>query len=136
MVRTKVLSDSEKSAFKVVYNRQSKEQYIENLRKCFRRNQWINVTFSELESSADQGACAGITRSTKNPNKYGVRLRQSWKSSNYEDEGYLFLLFDFTPGKDPEINVRTWQPEWTDIKRKDGHQQPDDDISTLGGFGL
>lgn len=136
VVKTKVLSDSEKSAFKVVYNRQNKEQYIENLRKCFRRNQWINVTFSELDSSDDQGACAGITRSTKDPNKYGVRLRQSWKSSSYEDEGYLFLLFDFAPGKDPEINVRTWQPEWTDIKRKNGHQQPDDDISTLGGFGL
>ncbi|MCH5311142.1 MAG: nuclear transport factor 2 family protein [Prevotella sp.] len=136
VVKTKTLSDSEKATFKVVYNRQNKDQYINNLRKCFARNKWIDVKFSEIENSKDQGACAGITRSRINPNKYAVRLRQSWKSSNYEDEGYLFLLFDFTPGKDPEINVRTWQPEWTDIKRKDGHQQPDDDISTLGGFGF
>ena len=32
---------------KVVYNKQSKEQYIRNLRKAFARNKWINVKFSE-----------------------------------------------------------------------------------------
>ena len=35
-------------------------------------------------------------------------------------------------GGDPIIHVRTWQPEWAGGKR----QQPDDDISTLGGFDL
>ena len=138
VVATRRLSDSQSQQFKVVYNRQNKQQYLDNLRKCFARNRWIDVKFSEIGSHGEQGGCAGITRSTIDPTRYGVRLRQSWKSSNYEDEGYLFLLFEFPKDGDPIIHVRTWQPEWVGRTKdnKGTHQQPDDDISTLGGFGL
>ena len=133
VVMTKKLTDSENAAFKVEYTKQNKQQYINNLKMAFLRNKWIDVKFSQIGVNGEQGGCQGITRSTVDPTKYGVRLHQSWKSSNYSDEGYLFLLWDFPEnGGDPIIHVRTWQPEWAGGKR----QQPDDDISTLGGFDL
>ena len=118
---------------KVRYNKQSKEEYIRNLKKAFQRNKWIEVKFSEIGENGEEGGCAGITRSVVNPTMYGVRLRQEWKSSSYSDEGYLFLLWEFPEdGGNPIIHVRTWQPEWVGGVR----QQPDDDISTLGAFDL
>ena len=119
--------------FKVEYNKQNKQQYISNLRRAFLRNKWIDVKFSQIGENGEDGGCAGITQSTKDKTKYGVRLRQSWKSSNYSDEGYLFLLWEFPEdGGDPIIHVRTWQPEMVGGT----HQNPDDNISTLGGFDL
>ena len=94
--------------FKVEYNKQNKQQYISNLRRAFLRNKWIDVKFSQIGENGEDGGCAGITQSTKDKTKYGVRLRQSWKSSNYSDEGYLFLLWEFPEdGGDPSIHVRT-----------------------------
>lgn len=117
---------------KVVYKKQNKLEYLENLKKAFLRNKWIDVKFSDVpENEALQG-CAGITRSKVNPNMYGVRLLQEWKSSNYSDTGYLFLLWDFTEEDKPVIHVRTWQPEWVGGVR----QQPDSNVSTLGAFDL
>ena len=119
--------------FKVEYNKQNKQQYISNLRRAFLRNKWIDVKFSQIGENGEDGGCAGITQSTKDKTKYGVRLHQSWKSSNYSDEGYLFLLWEFPEdGGDPIIHVRTWQPEMVGGT----HQKPDDNISTLGGFDL
>ena len=119
--------------FKVEYNKQNKQQYISNLRRAFLRNKWIDVKFSQIGENGEDGGCAGITQSTKDKTKYGVRLRQSWKSSNYSDEGFLFLLWEFPEdGGDPIIHVRTWQPEMVGGT----HQKPDDNISTLGGFDL
>ena len=119
--------------FKVEYNKQNKQQYISNLRRAFLRNKWIDVKFSQIGENGENGGCAGFTQSTKDKTKYGVRLRQSWKSSNYSDEGYLFLLWEFPEdGGDPIIHVRTWQPEMVGGT----HQKPDDNISTLGGFDL
>lgn len=43
-----------------------------------------------------------------------MEMRQSYASTAYSDEGYLFLLIDFTE-RDPLIYVRAWQPnEWSD----------------------
>lgn len=118
---------------KVQYTKQTKEQYIRNLKRAFKRNKWIDVKFSEIGENGESGGCAGITRSMVDPTKYGVRLRQEWNSSTYSDKGYLFLLWEFPEnGGNPIIHVRTWQPEWVGGKL----QQPDDDISTLGAFDL
>lgn len=133
VVMTKKLSDSQAANFKVEYTKQNKQQYINNLKMAFLRNKWIDVKFSQIGENGEEGGCQGITRSNIDPTKYGVRLHQSWKSSNYNDEGYLFLLWEFPEnGGSPIIHVRTWQPEWAGGKR----QQPNDDISTLGGFDL
>ena len=117
---------------KVEYTKQNKQQYIKNLKRAFLVNKWIDIKFNMIGENG-AGGCAGITRSKVDPTKYGVRLQQSWKSSNYSDEGYLFLLWEFPEnGGEPVIHLRTWQPEWAGGK----HLQPDDDISTLGGFDL
>lgn len=117
--------------YKVDYNRQNKQQYINNLRRAFLRNKWIDVKFTQIGDGA--GPCSDITRSKVDPTKYGVRMKQSWKSSNYSDEGYLFLLWEFPEdGSSPIIHVRTWQPEMVGGQK----QMPQDDISTLGGFDL
>ena len=85
----------------------------------------------KMQTGNSQASC--IVRSTVDPTKYGVRLRQTWKSSTYSDEGLLFLLFEFpTDGSDPIIHVRTWQPE----RVRGTIVKPNNDISTLGGFGL
>lgn len=137
VVMVKKPGDNNAMSFKVEYNRQSKEQYISNLKRAFLRNKWIDVKFSQIgEHGESTTGCAGITRSRVDPTKYGIRLHQSWKSSNYSDEGYLFLLWEFPEnGGSPIIHVRTWQPEWID-KAHTRKTEMDDNISTLGGFGL
>lgn len=133
VVTTRSRSDVGGMNQKVEYTKQTKEQYLRNLKRAFRRNKWIDVKFSEIGENGEEGGCAGITQSTVDKTKYGVRLRQEWNSSNYSDKGYLFLLWEFPEdGRDPIIHVRTWQPEWVGGVR----QQPDDDISTLGAFDL
>lgn len=126
-------SEMQPAAAKVEYTKQTKEQYIGNLRKAFARNKWIDVKFTQIGENGENSGCAAITRSTKDRTKYGVRLRQEWRSSNYSDEGYLFLLWEFPEnGGSPIIHVRTWQPEMVGGVK----QKPDNSISTLEGFDL
>ena len=58
-----------------------------------------------------------------------MRLHQSWKSTNYSDEGYVFLLWNFSNEEKPQIEVRTWQPEIVNGKKID-----DDEIISIGDF--
>ncbi len=97
----------------VTYKKYDKTQYLNNLRRAFARNKWIEVKFSQIGEHGD-GERA-VTRSTENPNIYGVRLHQEWNSSTYSDKGYVFLLWDFTDEEHPVIHVRTWQPEMTPL---------------------
>lgn len=84
----------------VKYTVQSKEQYIQGLRtKVFRPNSRLNVQFDHIE----------VVRHSAKPDYYGVKLHQLWDSSNYKDNGWLFLLWDFTDKDRPQIHVRTWQ---------------------------
>ena len=98
-------NDSRQANAKVVYNRQNKQQYLANLRRAFARNKYIEV---KLDPIGDE-KCV-VTHSQNDPNVYGVRLHQEWRSSNYNDDGYVFLLWDFRDENNPEIKVRTWQP--------------------------
>ena len=133
VVIQKPLNEVMPATAKVEYTKQNKQQYIRNLKLAFARNKWIDVKFSQIGENSEQGGCAGITRSRVDPTKYGVRLHQEWKSSNYSDEGYLFLLWEFPEdGRDPIIHVRTWQPQWVNGKM----QQPDESNVPLGGFDL
>ena len=72
------------------------------------KNAYIKVDFDEIE----------VLRHPVNPDFYGVTLKQWWTSGRkrgegYHDEGYVFLLWDFTNENAPQIHVRTWQPEQT-----------------------
>lgn len=116
---------------RVEYTKQTKEQYIINLKKAFLRNKWIDVQFEPIQIGGK--ACEVVSRSEKDPTKFGIRLRQAWRSSSYSDEGYLFLLWEIPKnGGDPIIHVRTWQPEFVGGVQ----QEPDPEISTLAAFGI
>ena len=106
---------------KIQYNKQSKEQYIKNLRGVFARNNSIKVTFDEIE----------VMRHPVNPNFYGVTLLQGWTSGKYHDDGYLFLLWDFTNENAPQIHVRTWQPDKIGDK-----PLPKDEVFSLSDFDI
>jgi hypothetical protein len=84
----------------VKYNRYNKEQYLRALEHTFAGNEFINIGFEE--SAVRKGGVTG--------DLYGIQIRQNYYSSNYGDQGYLFLLIDFKNPEEPLIHVRTWQP--------------------------
>lgn len=97
----------------VDYKKQNKQEYLQSLKGIFDRNRYIRVSFDDIE----------IKRHPTRDDYYGVSLKQNWKAMRanqeirYEDDGYLFLLWEFPEGKNPLIHVRTWQPEMD----KEGH---------------
>ena len=92
----------------VKYTRQTKEQYMNNLKRCFASNEYINIHFAD-----------NIVRKSKSPDIYGIQIKQDYFSSSYGDTGYLFLLIDFKKPEAPLIHVRTWQPD-NDPNVRDG----------------
>jgi len=101
VVKVKPNADSRFQNNRIVkYNRQSKQEYIRNLKYSFQSKEYINIQFEESE----------IRKGGKGDNIYGIQIKQNYHSSNYGDQGYLFLMADLKdPGK-PIIHVRTWQP--------------------------
>jgi hypothetical protein len=86
---------------KVELVRYNKQQYMKNLQNLFSANHFIDVSFANIEI-VQHGARKEI---------YGVKLLQKWRSTNYSDSGYLFLMIDFEDENKPLIHVRSWQPE-------------------------
>ena len=84
----------------VEYVKRTKTEYLENLKKVFDKNEFIDIKFSEIN----------VMRKSANSSIYGVTLRQDWESSTYSDVGWLFLMIDFSNEERPQIWVRTWQP--------------------------
>lgn len=85
---------------KVRYSLHSKQVYLERLEKVFESNKKIDISFSDFK----------IMRHPTRPEIYGVSLRQNYRNDSYSDDGYLFLLWDFSNRSMPLIHVRTWQP--------------------------
>jgi hypothetical protein len=86
----------------IVYNRQTKGEYIENLRNSFARKEYVNLSFSDLK----------VTKMGKgNREVFCMEIKQDYFSSNYGDSGYLLLVVDVNDYQHPIIHVRTWQPE-------------------------
>jgi hypothetical protein len=83
------------------YNRQTKSEYMKKLRFCFDSNEFINIRFSDNT----------VRLCGKGKDIYGIQIHQDYYSSNYGDNGYLFLLVDLSNQSKPLIHVRTWQPE-------------------------
>ena len=126
-----VVTSKETNMSKIVYKPQGKEEYLNNLARAFARNKYIEVKFQQIGERGYQDECGGITQSRNNPNMYGVTLFQEWKSSRYSDEGFVFLLWDFTDEDHPVIHVRTWQPEFVGSRKL-----TDEEIFTLSDFKL
>lgn len=85
----------------VTYARKSKKEYLEQLRRCFKAQEYISLRFSDTD----------IERSGVGGETYAIQLRQDYVSKTYGDQGYLFLFVDFNDEEHPLIHVRTWQPE-------------------------
>ena len=124
IITGKVISqkkDNMKLPDKIIYKKQTKQEYLTNLRRVFANNSYIKVTFDDIK----------VKRHSTNPSFYGVTLHQGYTSSNYHDDGYLFLLWDFTDEDHPQIHVRTWQPD-----QINGGRIPDDEIFSLNDFDI
>ena len=89
---------------RVSYNVMSKHKYLQKLRKVFMMNKTIDVHFSDFS----------IKRHPTMEGIYGVTLRQQYHSDRYQDDGWLFLLWDFRDITSPMIHVRTWQAAYSD----------------------
>jgi hypothetical protein len=86
------------------YIKLTKANYLKRQQVVFKAQKDIFLDFSSFD----------IVKKNDNNNVYGVEMRQSYASTTYADEGYLFLLIDFST-LDPLIYVRAWQPnEWND----------------------
>jgi hypothetical protein len=86
---------------KIQYTRVSKSEYLKNMTRLFVNNKYLNIKFDEIE----------ITKHSKYPDYYGVNLKQAWNTPTYSDQGFVFLMLDFSDENNPIIHIRTWQPE-------------------------
>lgn len=90
---------------KVERTKKTKAEYMADLERQFNNKKYINIHFTNLEVKQASGTDKDV---------YGVQVRQYYNSSNYNDDGYLFLMVDLREEL-PIIHVRTWQPGKTDI---------------------
>ena len=109
------------STEKIVYQKRTKKEYIQNLKKVFAGNKYINVVFDEVE----------VIQHPKLTDIYGVTLKQEWNTTRYRDVGFVFLMIDFQDENNPLIQVRTWQPE-----KVDGKVLNRDEVFSLGDFAI
>jgi hypothetical protein len=82
----------------ITRNRLTKEQYLKKLEDCFHSNEFINIRFANND-----------VRKAKEGEEYGIQIKQDYYSTNYGDEGYLYIQVDLDDRKEPIIKVRTWQ---------------------------
>lgn len=86
----------------ITYNKQTKAEYIKNLRRVFCNNEFINIRFTESDVMWLEGEEGEV---------FSIQIAQDYNSSRYADKGYLFLMVDVTNHDEPLIKVRTWQPD-------------------------
>ena len=102
----------------IKYTQQTKQQYLAKLAKIFEnKNSRLNILFDNIK----------VNKHRTLDNIYGVTLVQKWNSGTYSDEGYLFLLWDFTDEEKHQIHVRTWQPL---------EDTPKEEVFGLGSFSI
>ncbi|MEE0974344.1 MAG: LPP20 family lipoprotein [Muribaculaceae bacterium] len=85
----------------IKYNRQTKHEYIYNLKRSFASKEFINLRFADND----------VRKLGKGGEMFAIQISQEYYSSNYGDKGYLFLMVDLNNPDKPIIKVRTWQPE-------------------------
>ena len=84
---------------KVVYIKQSKQEYLHNLANVFKTTKFVNVKFEDID----------VVQHPKYDDIYGVTLKQYWHTNRYKDEGYLFLMIDFRDADNPSSNMAALQ---------------------------
>ena len=58
------------------------------------------------------------------PNIYGVTFHQAFQSGQYQNSGWVFMLWDFNDPEKPMIHVCTYQPDV--VAENDGIYSLDD----------
>ena len=111
---------------KIMYKKQGKQEYLNNLRHVFAANKYIKANVDDIE----------VMRHPVNPDFYGVTLHQGYTSDRYHDDGYVFLLWDFTNEAAPQIHVRTWQPDAYNADGKGTKRIPKEEIFSLSDFDI
>jgi hypothetical protein len=106
---------------KVVYIKQTKQEYIQKLTRIFKLNNFVNVKFEDID----------VVQHPKYDDIYGGTLKHYWHTSHYSDEGYLFLMIDFRDADKPLIQVRTWQPYKNNVGQVITKKE---DVYHLGSF--
>ena len=109
---------------KVIYKKQTKKQYLTNLGQAFKVAKYIKVNFDDIKV---------VAHPTKK-DVYGVTLHQEWNTNRYSDEGYVFMIWDFSNEDEPKIHVRTWQPDYIDKAK--GERLNPNDVFSLSDFVL
>jgi len=88
-----------KSSTKYQYLRLTKNEYTDRLEKqVFKNNDEININFSEME----------VFQHPVYKDLYRISLKQDYRSSTYNDLGYLTLILGVVNAK-PVVYVRVWQ---------------------------
>ena len=86
----------------IKYNRYTKNEYIEKLKRAFNAKEFVNIRFTDNDIQWQENAEGEV---------FSIQIAQDYCSSNYADKGYLFLLVDMTDHNAPQIKIRTWQPD-------------------------
>ncbi len=108
-VENRTMRISNEGNERIQYNRYTKDQYLENLRRTFARNEFINIRFTNNDIQ--------WLEKYENQELYAIQIGQEYNSSRYADKGYLFLLIDMTDHDAPLIRIRTWQPNEVDMSK-------------------
>lgn len=90
----------------ITYNKYDKQTYLKNLKRTFQRNEFINIRFTNNDIQ--------WLEKYKDEELYAIQIGQEYSSSTYADKGYLFLLVNMTDHDNPQIKIRTWQPNEID----------------------
>jgi hypothetical protein len=85
-----------KTGEEVIYSKQTKEQYINKLKAIRKHQQDISISFDNLT----------IEKWTQKSEYYLVTMVQTYKSSTYQDQGYVMMFCSVHKG----ILLHTWQP--------------------------
>lgn len=108
----------------IKYTPYTKKEYLDHLAVTFRNNRYIRVSFDDIT----------IVHHPTRRSIYGVTVHQRWHSDSYNDDGFVFMVWDFANEDAPKIHVRTWQPEVID--KATGRRLQRSDIFSLGDFNL
>ena len=93
----------------ITINRYTKNEYLKRLKRCFDRNEFINIRFTNNDIQ--------WLEKYEKEELFAIQIGQEYNSSSYADKGYLFLLVDMTDHNAPQIKIRTWQPNEVDMKK-------------------
>ena len=103
-----------------------RKRFVKRMQKRFGEAHRLSATFDEVE----------VFRHPIKQNFYGVSFHMQFNNDKISDGGYMFMLWDFRDKDNPQIHIRTWQPDVFDSKSKVIKRIPKDEIFSLTDFDI